>query len=40
MRRVVQSESSDKLIEGAIWEIGVGVCPVASAANVTFGYTA
>ncbi len=41
---VVQSESSDGLIDGAIWGIGamwqIGVCPVTSVANFIFGYTA
>ncbi len=41
---VVQSESSDGLIDGAIWVIGkmwqIGVCPVTSVANLFSGYTA
>ncbi len=41
---VVQSESSDGLIDGAIWVMvkcdKFGVCPVTSVANLVFGYTA
>ncbi len=41
---VVQSESSDGLIDGAIWWfdklVWVGMCPVTSVANLFFGYTA
>ncbi len=43
VRGALQSESSDGLIDGAlwvIWQLVCGVCPVTSGANLLFGYTA